>query len=131
MKEKKLKPQLLQAVKEGKVKLAELLIQNSTKVTIKTADNGPTPLMIAAHLSNPEKMEMLLGNGADAYTTDLKEDFTIHYCTAEGHLKSVELLMSRISFAHNGNKRFATSLMYAGVKGRELCQYREFLAGIW
>lgn len=60
---------------------------------------------------------MLQYKGANVYTINFKRDYVIHYCAANGHLREVELPMSRKIFEDIGNMRLATPMMNAPYNG--------------
>jgi hypothetical protein len=82
---------LLLAIKEGKLKVAEILIENGADVNFTT--DVSYPLHHAAYRDNPEMVSLLLRKGADIEVRKLGEATPLFDAVENGNIENVSILL--------------------------------------
>ena len=105
---------LILALREGSMKVFDVLINaHDTDIEIK-ARNGDTALMIASYKGNKPAVEALLAKGAQINRPGWT---ALHYAAAGGHNEIVQILLDRSAYIDAASPNNTTPIMMAARGG--------------
>lgn len=108
---------LILAMREGSMKVFDVLVNaRGTDIEIK-ARNGDTALMIAAYKGNKPAVEVLLAKGAQINRPGWT---ALHYAAAGGHNEIVQLLLDKSAYIDAASPNNTTPIMMAARGGHIL-----------
>jgi uncharacterized protein len=107
-------PGLCLAIREGSLKVAELLLSlNKTKIELRTAQDE-SALMFAALGGHEVLVKSLIAKGADVNKTGWTP---LHYAATKGHISIVRLLLEKHAYIDAESPNKTTPLMMATMYG--------------
>ena len=105
------------ASESGHLKVVELLLSKGAKIDVKDRYHC-TPLMLAAENGHNDVSMHLINHGADVSKKGgISNRTALHYASGNGHLKLVELLLSKGAEIDEEDKKHRTPLMLAAENG--------------
>lgn len=108
---------LILALREGSMKVFDVLVNaRGTDIEIK-ARNGDTALMIAAFKGNKRAVEVLLAKGAQVNRPGWT---ALHYAATGGHNEIVQLLLDKSAYIDAASPNNTTPIMMAARGGHIL-----------
>ena len=108
---------LILALREGSMKVFDVLVNaRGTDIEIK-ARNGDTALMIAAFKGNKQAVEVLLAKGAQVNRPGWT---ALHYAATGGHNEIVQLLLDKSAYIDAASPNNTTPIMMAARGGHIL-----------
>ena len=91
-KQRKLDSNLIIAVKQSKIQLVELFLNNGAKLEARD-EQGQTPLIIAARKGNLKIAKMLLDRGAELEAKDTKGNKALDHAEKQLYIEMIDLLL--------------------------------------
>jgi ankyrin repeat protein len=105
---------LILALREGSMKVFDVLVNaRGTDIEIK-ARNGDTALMIAAYKGNKQAVDVLLAKGAEVNRPGWT---ALHYAAAGGHNDIVQTLLDKYAYIDAASPNRTTPIMMAAWGG--------------
>lgn len=107
------------AAREGRVSIAQLLVDHKADIHIRDRETGATPLFWAAEKGHTDTVEMLINNGADvnAQDADLHET-PLHRAALHGKIMVLSLLIEKSADINRKDQYGYTPLNYAQSAGQ-------------
>jgi ankyrin repeat protein len=108
---------LILALREGSMKVFDLLMRSAGTDIEAKIRNGDTALMIAAYQSNQPAVEALLAKGAEVNRPGWT---ALHYAAAAGSNAIVQLLLDKSAYIDAESPNKTTPIMMAAYRGHIL-----------